>query len=374
MTQAHSLIGASSMYRWSVCPGSVRMSKGIVGKSSSYAEEGTEAHELAAQCLRAGKNAWELADDAEQCEAVQVYLDYVNGLKGDSYALLVEHRFDLSSVHPGCFGTADAVVYHPNEKLLIVVDYKHGAGIAVEAKGNPQLRYYALGALLTTNFLVNRVRMVIVQPRCNHPAGPVREDEIDAIDLFDFRADLIGYAKATEDANAPLRAGDHCRFCPAAGSCPELHKQATAVAKLEFTPALPYDPKALSAALDKRDVVKAWLKNLDEFAYREAEAGRVPPGYKLVDKRATRDWRSEGDAALKLQDIAGLTEQQLYEPRSIKSPAQIELVLGGAKKAPAWFAPLVKKESSGKTLVHESDARPATKPTAALEFSPVPQP
>lgn len=379
---AHSKIGASSMYRWSACPGSVRECAKLPSYSSSYAEDGIEAHDLAARCLREEKNAWDLADDAEQCEAVQVYLDYVRGASAFTPEikpcgsnpvplLLVEHKFDLSSVHPGCFGTADAVIYQPREKLLIVVDYKHGAGLAVEAKNNPQLRYYALGALLTCGFLVNRVRMVIVQPRCPHPAGPIRSDEVDAIDLLDFRADLIGYAKATENENAPLRSGDHCRFCPAAGVCPELHAQAQRTALVEFKPALPYDAQKLSEALDMRDAVKAWLKGLDEFAYREAEAGRCPPRYKLVDKRAARSWKSEGDAAEFVIDC-GLTEAQVYEPRSLKSPAQIEAAFGKGD-VPAALAGLIASKSSGKTLVHESDARPVTKPSAASEFSPVVQ-
>ena len=361
------------MYRWSVCPGSVRECAKVPAYSSSYAEEGTEAHDKAAQCLHAGELLVELFDDAEQMEAVAVYVDYVlakSGLSGGvPSTLLIEHKFDLSSVHPGCFGTADAVIYWPASRTLYVVDYKHGAGLPVAAENNPQLDYYALGALLTCGFLVDTVRKVIVQPRCPHALGPVRSVDVPAIDLLDFRADLINYAKATEDENAPLLAGDHCRFCPAAGVCPELHAQATKAAVSVFSAALPYDPAKLSAALGLRDSVKAWLKNIDEFAYREAEAGRCPPGYKLVAKRATRSWSSEGNAAELLADI-GLTDAQIYEPRSVRSPAQVEAVIG-KKKVPPELAALVKSESSGHTLVPESDGRQPVRAGAESVFSVV---
>lgn len=367
----HSKTGASSMYRWSVCPGSVREAAKVPAYSSGYAEEGNEAHDLAARCLRSLTCEPGIFEDAETFEAVDVYYQYVTGNIFDGDKLLVEHKFDLSSVYPGCFGTADAAIYKPAEKLLVVVDYKHGAGIPVEVVGNPQLDYYALGALLTCGFVVNTVRKVIVQPRCPHRDGPVRWSEVAAIDLLDFRADLIGFAKKTEAPDAALVPGDHCRFCPAAGVCPALHSQAIEVAKLVFKPALAYDPAQLAKALDARDAVKAWITNLDQFAYREAEAGRCPPGYKLVAKRAVRSWASEGGAAELLADL-GVADAAIYEPREVKSPAKVE-ALFPKKRVPDALAALIKSESSGHTLVHESDPRPAAASAAALDFKPVPQ-
>lgn len=362
---AHSKLGASSMYRWSACPGSVRASEGIVSASSKYAEEGTEAHEFAADYLVRGSVAIKPDTDIEMVEAVKEYADHVRSLiEPGKTKMLIEHRFDLSSIYPGCFGTADCVVWDPRTHVLHVVDYKHGQGIAVEAKDNPQLRYYALGALVTCGFPAERVVMTIVQPRCFHPDGPVRSEVIDAIDLLDFSVDLVDYARATEAPDAPLVPGDHCRFCPAAATCPALVSKAQEVAKLEFRKDLSYDPAQLKLALDSRPALLAWLKALDEFAYAEAEAGRCPPGYKLVAKRATRKWRSEGEVVDKLESV--LTDAELYEPRTVKSPAQLEKVVDKA-----LFADLVVAESSGHTLVPESDKRPAVKPGAKEEFSVV---
>ncbi len=364
------------MHRWAACPGSVRLSAGIESKSSVYAEEGSDAHALGALCLRERSAPGfyigeEIDEDGrkftvteEMAEAVQVYVQHVENLtaKGEQY--LVEHKFDLSSVHPGCFGTADCVVWDEKNKLLHVVDYKHGAGVPVNVVDNPQLQYYGLGALVTAGFHARKLRLTIVQPRCDHPDGPVRSWDIDAIDLLDFRADLIQYAKATEDPNAPTVPGDHCRWCPAAALCPALEKKTQDLAKTEFSAAVPYDPAKLKLALDSLPEIEARLKAVREFAYQEAEAGRPVPGYKLVAKRATRKWRDEGEVIDYLQKEKVAVE--VFEPRKMKTPAQMEKVL--AKDVVAQFTIA---ESSGHTLVPESDKRPAVKLDAKSEFSPV---
>lgn len=369
MIAAHSELGASSMYRWSACPGSVRLCKGITSKSSSYAEEGTDAHDRSAKALRTNVDAWDVCDDVEMSEAVQVYLDDCREDASPDDVVLIEHRFDLSAVYPGCFGTADFVRWKPSTSTLKVRDYKHGAGIPVEAKGNPQLYYYALGALLSLKFPAEKVDLGVVQPRCNHPDGPVRNEVIDAIDLLDFRGDLIAYAKATEDPNAPLVTGEHCRFCPAAPTCPRLKARTQEVARLEFSAGVPYAPALLKEALDARPAVEAWLKAVDEFAYAEAERGVVILGHKLVAKQARRAWRD--GAAPQIELIEGLTALDLHKPREILSPAQVEKI-AGKKMYANHFAEFVTKESSGHVLVPESDKRPAIKVSAALEFAAAP--
>lgn len=362
VSTAHSKIGASSMYRWSKCPGSVRLSKDIPSVSSPYAQEGTKAHELAAEMLVKPVDTSNY--DPEMVEAVKVYVDYVYDISHDC-AMWIEKKFDLSSLYPGLFGTADAVVYNEKTKTLSVVDYKHGMGLAVEVKDNPQLMYYALGALMTFSRPCQTVEIIVVQPRCPHPDGPIRKQIIPAFDLLDFAADLVDFAKATEPEDAPLQAGDHCKFCPAAAVCPEIHSKAVVLAKEEFTPVFSYDPKKLSQVLSWVPVLKDWINNVMEFAYNEANQGRVPPGWKLVEKRATRKWRSEDQAKDLLANHFGLDHDQIFK-KSLNSVAQIEKVL--PKSAREELAKLVVSESSGTTLVHDSDKRPA-RTSAEMDFS-----
>ena len=360
----HSPIGASSMYRWAACAGSVRESKGKESTQSVYAADGIQGHDLSAKLLT-GEVVSLLDFDDEMVDAVDFYVNYIRSRKIKGSALLVEHSFDLSDIHPGCYGTADAVIWTPSIKHLIVIDFKYGAGILVDPKDNLQLMYYALGALTTCGFPAETVEMVIVQPRCDHPDGVIRSHTIDAIDLFDFSVDLKEYAEATERPDAPLVPGEHCRFCPAAPSCTALNSQTQSLAKLEFRADLSYDPAKLKIALDGRDAVKAWLKTVDEFAYLEAERGRCAPGYKLVEKRPTRKWKDETEAETSLFDMSDTPEQMedMYVIRKLKTPAQMEKVF--SKKE---ISELVEKVSSGHTLVPESDPRPAVRPSAKQVF------
>jgi hypothetical protein len=365
MSELHSSIGASSMYRWSACPGSVRESKGKPTLQSEYAEEGTDAHVLAATWLRGDQIPFPNTDDlVERYTAVEEYVNYVQTRCEPGDVMLIEHKFDLSAIHPGCYGTADAVIWKPKKKLLVVVDYKHGAGLLVQVTNNSQLKYYALGALVTCKFPAEIVEMVIVQPRCPHPDGSVRSQTISAIDLLDFYVDLQDFARATEDPNAPLVPGEHCRFCPAAPSCPELLHKTQALAVMEFRSDLSYDPQKLKLALDSRPAVQAWLKAVDEFAYNEAEAGRCPPGYKLVAKRPTRKWKDE-ERLKEALDGLGLPEKMTFESKSLLSPAKMERA--GVNKV--FVEQFCESVSSGHTLVSESDPRPAVKPGAKEEFS-----
>lgn len=381
--QAHSKLGASSMHRWAACPGSVRLSQGIPNTSSAYADEGTNAHALAAHCLLNGYDPVEFLNggphtidsrtfevDQEMADAVTIYRDFLQDSHQTGDREDCEVRFDLSKVYPGCFGTADHVRWRPSTRTLFVTDYKHGAGIPVEVRNNPQLRYYALGALVQCGYPAEKVVMRIVQPRCDHADGPIREEEIDALDLLDFRTDLVAFAAATEKPDAGFATGDHCRFCPAgrARKCPQVEREKQLAVKMEFSAVASYDPAELRKALDSREVVKAWLKNLDEFAYAEAEAGRfVGHGYKLVEKRATRKFISEGDVVIRCQEH-GHKSDDIFE-RKLKSPAQLEKVVG--KKI---LDDLIVSESSGHVLVPESDKRSAvTRPPVKDGFTTITQ-
>lgn len=377
MTLAHSKLGASSMYRWSACPGSLHeiARTNLPVTSSSYAEEGTDAHAFAAVVLKLDLDAStalgltatidgrKVAVGIEMADAVQIYADAVRKDMAGGAVLHVEQRFDLSEVYPNCFGTADAVVWQPEAQLLIVSDLKYGAGIPVEVTNNPQLMYYGLGALLALNYPAKRVRLQIIQPRCSHPAGVVRAWEIDAVDLIDFRGGLVAYAKATEPKDAPLRAGDHCRFCPAAPECSEIARHRNAVAAMDFASAPSIAPERLALALDSLPVLEAFIKRVRELAYAEAQAGRCPPGWKIVAKLGRRAWLNVGDVVKHMTE-RGVGADDIYEERKLKSPAQMEKLAG--KGALDKF---ITTPSSGHALVPESDKRLPVRPDAAIEFA-----
>lgn len=368
----HSKIGASSMKRWAACPGSVKLCTGIESTSSSYAEEGTLAHEIAAARLLEQSFTYNLKDIPDgMMSAVSVYVSAVkelwSGAKTHPCSFIkIEHKFDLSTLHPGLFGTSDCVIYDARNMTLYVLDYKHGAGIPVEVVDNEQLLYYALGALISTNISPTKICLGIVQPRCFHEDGPIRLWELDTIDLLDFEARLIEAAKATEDPNAPLNPGEHCMFCPGKGICPALHKSATELAKIEFKDPLKYDPNLLGEVLNRLPELEAFIKGVNQFAYQEALAGRPPPGWKLVQKRATRKWRDEKRAAEFLTKDLGLPEGDIYD-LSLLSPAQIEKQISKDQKK--MLSIVTVSESSGLTLAPSSDKREEVRLDAKSQFS-----
>lgn len=349
LVPAHSPLGASGYHRWKACPGSVRLCKGVESESSSFAEQGTRAHALAADVLHGRVfPAYYAGLNQEDFDAVKVYVDYIEGMNGQKW---IEEKFDLSKYHPGMFGTADCVVAHTN--CLEVIDYKHGAGVAVEVvdkvsgKGNEQLLYYALGALSNFKSSPESIKITIVQPRCYHKDGPIRSWITTPLAVLDFLADLVTDARATEAPDAPLNPGPQCRWCPAAGFCPAVKKKSLEAAKEAFGGVATDN---LSELLGKIPIIEDWCKSVREYAYQEARKGRPPTGYKLVKKRVHRRW-ADGFKP----DHEFPQEHRHFFEEKMKSPAQVE------KTYPKQYWEMVNKfvlaESSGETLVPCSDDR-----------------
>ena len=149
----HSPLGASGAYRWMPCPGSVGMAKQIPRpESSEYALEGTCAHTVAAACLEDtshGREPWQMIGwhDKETgftvtSEMSLAVCDFVFAIR-DQHPNLdannVEHSFHCPGIHPDFHGTAD--FWGIVGRTLHVWDYKHGQGIAVAVKHNPQTMY-----------------------------------------------------------------------------------------------------------------------------------------------------------------------------------------------------------------------------------------
>lgn len=396
--RSHAKLSPSASHRWMECPGSIRLSEGIAKTSSAFADEGTAAHELAARCLTEGRDPEHFFGmfvnidaeydahkfvreesrpgrhfeiDHEMVDAVTIYVNYVNELIEQDRGYTehdIEFRFDLQHVAPGMFGTGDAVVYNSRTGHLTVADFKYGRGVAVEPAENPQLLSYGIGAIRRhDNRGVSGVTLAVVQPRCRHPKGAIRTWTTDPMTLLEFEHDLRDAAKATEAPDAPLNAGDWCRFCPAAAICPTLRDKARSAAAAEFSvvgeikevkDVAGLDAAGLAVALNEVDVVETWCRRIREHAHDLAVHGTAIPGFKLVEKRANRKWKDEGDIPKILKTIVGVDDGDIWT-KKLASPAAIEKVIG--RKRAGEIAGYTTKQSSGAVLVPESDARPAVR-------------
>lgn len=393
--RAHARLSPSSAKRWLMCPGSVKLSEAYPDTTSSYASEGTAAHELAEKCLRERQDAasYAMIDGVEVDEdmaiGVQLYVDWVRSQVDPGDELEIESRLDLTHVSDEMFGTGDALIYKVKARHLIVADFKYGRGVPVEPQENAQGLTYAVGAIKRYhNRPLDRVSVAIIQPRAPHRDGPIRVWETDPISVLEFEADLREGAFAVDNAALDyaavqaglvyrepwderyLNPGEWCRFCKALPGCPAARQKALDAAREEFMPDKPLHlpaltPDRLGALLDEAEFQKMRWKAIEEFAHQEALAGRSPVGWKLVAKRAMRKWKREDEAVASLALAFDLEEDQIFE-KKLRSPAQVEKFLPKAKRAE--MDAFVTKESSGLVLVAESDPREAAKPDAAEEF------
>jgi hypothetical protein len=311
----------------------------------------------------------------EMAEHVQTYVDTVRSdkeeLKGD---LLVEHSFDLSDLFMGLYGTNDAIVMVRYGKL-IVYDYKHGAGHAVEVVDNKQLLYYALGALkeFGPEYDFSEVELVIVQPRASHRGGSVRRWNVPVDYVYGFGEMLREAAIATTDPNAPLHPGDHCRWCPALAMCPAVSRKVQETALADFTAVpqkMPPDPKTLKVdqlqeVLKFADLVDNWIKAVQQHAEDLLKRGGSIPGYKLVQKRANRKWIQESEVIKTLKPKFG---QAIYAEPSILTPAQMEKMIGKQNGGGMLVDTLCITPEGDVVMAPESDKRPAVPPPAITDF------
>ena len=375
----HARLSASASERWVNCPGSVREAEKAGDSTSFPAAEGTFAHHIAAVCLGilppqdgtcgdpknwlGNKTVIEghvIECDQEMVDGVQFYLDdcMADWQLGDQVWTEVSLIEALQKLDPDFGGTADRIRWRPSTRHLLVADFKYGAGLLVMPEDNRQLRMYALGAMLATGTSPATITVRVVQPRIEHPDGRVRDWAFVGFEILDFAGELIEAAKRTRLPDAPLVPGSWCKktFCPAARTCPALEKQQHAMMEAtDFAVALPYDMDKLVLGLSMIDTLKARIKAMEEFAYHEANRGVNIPGWKIVEKRPTRKISDEAGA------IAWAEARSIdpYEPRELKSPAQLEK---GTKKADKdALAEYVSKESSGTVLVPVADTRPEAK-------------
>lgn len=363
----HSPLGASGASRWMNCPGSVYYSEGIQEDQSDFAREGTIAHALAAYCLETGDEAWmHIGDhmslfedydiDAEMATAVQTYVNYINDAfedrnQGNTW---IERSFHCPSIHDKFYGTADFVHWDEAQEHVYVLDYKHGAGVVVDAVENPQCMYYAAGVLEDLNLWgeVDSVTVGIAQPRGFHYAGPIRTWTISTRDLAEWLENKLVPAMDEAMVSRDTTPGDWCQFCPVRKyACPglvnamaELEKMMT---EFEGKNVDELDNDQISEFLELANIAKRVAKEAEQTAYARIKAGKEVPGFKLVRGRANRRWMAGAEGAI--EDTFG---DKAFE-RNVMSPAKLEKLVGGKDFAQQW----AEKPQADYVLAPESDKR-----------------
>ena len=352
---AHAALGASNAHRWLICAGSVKAERGLPNTSSSFAIEGTTAHDLGELVLTTNDSVLDTFDDQEMAEYVRIYTDYVRSLCMASDMVLIEERVDYSAWVSEGFGTADAIVL--NGDTLHVVDLKYGMGVQVFAENNPQGMLYALGAYaqVKSTKSVKKVVITIVQPRLDH----ISEWEISICDLLRWAEWVSQRAALTQSDNAVRTPGEkQCRFCKAKPHCAALLKHTEDILLTDFEnieDLQRYETLTdtqISKVLDAKSLIEGWISSISEHVKGKLESGHEFPGYKLVEGRSIRRWRDEEEAKLQLREII---DPDKITVSKIISPTQAQKILGSKRKDE--INDMIVKPTGKPTLVKESDKR-----------------
>jgi len=363
MTNIHADASPSSASIWLNCPASVTLARGKKRLPSPYTREGTAAHEAAERIIHGLPAPAEVTVDGETIQVdeemldhVEVYTKYVDALQRKADWFAAETQLELRDLPEPLFGTSDAMAHTLADATLEVVDLKYGKGVSVSVDNNPQLKIYGLGGLRQRPG-VKRVKLTVVQPRTAGPA--VQSVTLGAGELWLWQADTLEPAlQRIADNDSTETPGPHCRWCVRAGECKAL----AALAQVEARAAFADDPAKLvaglsnadlSQALDKAELVVAWVNLIRAEASQRADKGETIPHWKLVPKRAMRKWTDDNDALAAL-NIAGVP---LHEVVKIVSVAAAERAMKAHKKDMKPLLPLITKESSGTTLVRDDDSR-----------------
>jgi hypothetical protein len=337
-------------------------------RSSEYAAEGTVAHALAHQCWMLGCEAQVFIGTSRSCDgftititeemadAVQIYLDYIESRDG---AVMLETRLEHGSLE-NFGGTVDCIVTGPPRVTPEIVDFKYGAGVAVDAERNEQMSCYAI--LLQESLRYQTpVKVTIVQPRAHHADGPIRSWVAETEYLGEFVLRVADVISGNRDGE--LAAGDHCRFCPHKAVCPELHDLTLKVAQSEFEPG-GMTPKRAAEVLAKKTAIKSYLDAVDQWVHGQLDKGVEVPGYKLVNSYGNRRYAVDADTVEKRCKAKGFGKKQIYVTE-LMSPAQLEKVVGKE-----LITSLVERPHTGTTVVPVSDKREAVvRLSASDEFS-----
>lgn len=372
--RAHAICSASGSGKWLVCTPSARLEEGFPDEGSAFASEGTLAHEAFDAMLRCYLNG---NDDAAVAHAMAIIatlpegmLDHVQeafdrGVKLiiDAYArcpdpvILAEKRLDYSRWVPEGFGKGDLVII--TDDLVDVADLKYGKGVLVPAQGNSQMRLYGLGAYneLSHLYPIKRVRMHVFQPRLDNWGS----EELSVEELLTWAEDVVvPKAKLAFAGEGEMVAGDHCHssFCRARFTCPERDKARRELAETSFSlqPPAALTVQQMAQVLSRADQVIRWLSDVKEWAFQQAEKGNPVPGFKLVEGRSNRKYRSE-EEIINLLNVEGIPEALVYK-RNLIGITEMEKLLG-KKKFAEVLGNAIEKPQGKPTLVPESDKRPA---------------
>lgn len=392
-------ISPSASSRWLQCSSSpsfiLKHRHDIVEEdtSSSYADEGTLAHDLAAEALLIGYDE-EAFEDEEMAKHVKGYIDYIQSMRRDGDTMLIETKlqpwylikeagYDGQEIDHVTHGFSDCTIYGPGR--LVVIDLKYGAGISVQAEKNTQMTIYAMSVLmklLKKGYKLaddDEVVLAIYQPRV-YKEEAVRDWVITGKELREFASHIFEKAKdILRGENTEFYASEKtCRFCPAKAFCKvhagwvlgeEVFEDIRQALKLDLPSPDAIEKQDLVELYRVKDDITTFLKDVEKHLFGVVNAGNEDLGLKMVQSYGNRAFEDPAAAEKYLRQRFKKDE---VLPGKLVSPAQAEaLFKKHDKKPPKAFQDMIIKPKKGPALAWKEDKRPALVIDPAEEFEVV---
>ena len=385
MTSHSAILGGSNAARLLACPASYQeqLKNPVTDVESTFAAEGTALHQAIAHCIESRVQPEHIAGGVfYNHEMTEERVGLLRTALDSLHALMDEHgnrkQFRIVGLEealpmpgiPGSFGSVDLIV--ADKRTVIIVDWKFGGGVPVYAlhvdeEGgylNPQLAFYAVAARHAhrRRFRNKKIICAIIQPRLEISCDSAATDDKE---LDDFHAAFMHAYSEALGRSAHRERGDHCRFAVCKATCPFWTGPAFDLADIDpVAAALQQSAKPdataygtyLSKALHLADYAEAWVAEIRRQSHVFLESGGIVPGFKLVPKRATRQWIDLQITARTL-DALGATDDDVMTVPELRSVAQMEKVL--KKRGIEIPSDLYQAVSTGTTIAEESDNRPS---------------
>jgi hypothetical protein len=337
MTKHSTVIGGSTADRLLNCPGSFQLLQRLPDQEevpSEYANYGSAMHaamdRLMAMYTDGFPSSTAMLEAAEEMlgetfydrvlelhhlndsifPAIDTLYELMNEYGGGFHVVANELKVKFPGV-PGAFGTCDLLL--ANKKFVLMVDWKFGQGVIVPAvykdpegdRVNPQLLFYFAGAMeeLPSMFNKKRYAVAIIQPRTEQRLTHTIITRTE-VDMFIEDVDLAIIAALGK--NPPLKAGDHCRWCPGRPICPmhtgplfeladlnlEILPAQLRASEVDAGSAAAYG-EFLAKAKYLADMAADYKKQVDEAIHSYLTNGGTVPGWKLKLRTKLRQWIDE---------------------------------------------------------------------------------
>lgn len=393
----HAILGPSAASRWLTCTPSARFEQFQPNDETSYAREGTIAHEIAALILAVRSGTYldtheaflndldileQAADDfykeAGTPSEFQTMLDYAEDYAqfvlnlaphGDviiggehlernfdpiAKHILIENRYEVFEYVPLGFGTSDHTTR--TKKVLYITDYKYGQGVRVSAVKNTQMMLYGLGGLKKAIadgwHEIGKIVLSIYQPR----AGGSSSWQISASELIEWgNVEVKPKALQAIAGVGEFVPGKHCQFCKARNVCAAFYEEFETVSLLKDKRLITKDQ--LNYLLNVGPAVATWIKKKLDDTVQRMQKGDTVEGYKLVKGRTTRTFTSE-DAVVDILIGEGYESDEIFNEPVLRSLTDLEKALG-KNKFNELLGTVVRKSEGKPALASEDDDRPA---------------